>query len=831
MRYKGLLALVAVMMSLGLQARMTDMEVLTYIKTASGAGKSEQVIGRELVARGVTPEQVERVKRQYESQQDRHATSATGTRQSDINNTRGQRTPYDQRSDRDRRRREPTVQPRTARTADPQEYQEYYYSDDNDRQPVYIEDETAPERRIYGHNVFNENSLTFAPGVNIATPQDYRLGPGDEVVIDIWGQNEEHIRQTISPEGSIMVAQLGPVYLSGHTIQQADKIIKDKFSRKYGGLADSRSDASLQLGQMRSIQVDVMGEVASPGTFTLSPFATVFNALYNAGGINDIGTLRNIEVLRNGKRVATVDIYDYLFRGKQTGNIRLQEGDMVRVSPYKELVQVEGNVKRPMYYEIKPGETLQDVINYAGGFTGDAYSEMVRITRHTGRDNELVNVERGQYGSYRLKDGDAVNVGTIQDKYANRVELRGAVERPGLYAIGTDIFTIRDLINKADGLQDDAYTGRVMLYREKPDLSLEVEALDLGAILAGAAPDIELRRNDMIVISSVGELEDRGDLTIQGEVSRPGTFPYAQGSTVEDLIMQAGGLLPGASTARVDVARRIIDPSATETSGQISEIFSLSIENGLVVGSGTDFELKPYDVVTIRRSPGYIVQEFVEVSGQVMFTGPYAIAKRDERVSDILSRAGGLTPEAYLKGASLIRRLTAEQITTRRNALLNAQRAAGNDSITIEAIEVNEFFNVGVDLQKALDNPGSEFDVVVRDGDRIYVPETTTTVNIAGEVMSPTTTTYAAGRRVKDYIDLAGGYTDLANKKRIYIVYMNGTVRKAKGRDRIEPGATVIVPTKEIKEGANKLGEVMGYIQSFASLAVMAASIASLLKK
>lgn len=792
------IGLMAFLIALVASARMSDNEVLTYIESRQKAGATEEQIGRELVARGVTPDQVERLQMQLQ----KSASSKPGAgAASQIDNTRANRT-------------RPTTANMVAISSD----------------SIPAMPETQRERSIYGHNVFNESNLTFAPGQNLATPQNYVLGPGDEVIIDLWGENEEHVRQTISPEGSIMIAQLGPIYLSGNTIDKANSIVRDKFARKYGGVADNRSDISLSLGNVRSIQVDVMGEVASPGTFVLSPFSTVFHALYNAGGINDIGTLRNIEVLRNGKRVATVDIYDYLFKGKQTGNIRLQEGDVIVVPPYSQLVNVDGNVKRPMYYELKQGETLGTVLNYAGGFAGDAYSDMVRVSRSNGRDNELVNVDRGEYTTYRLKDGDVVTVGTIMDRYANRVELRGAVARPGMYAIGTDIFTLRDLVGKADGLLDDAYTGRVMLYRESPDLSLEVEALDLGAILAGTAADIELRRNDMIVISSVHEINDRGLLTIQGEVARPGEYPYAQHATVEDLILQAGGLLRGASTARVDIARRIVDPQATQATNQLSEIFSLSIDKGLGAADGSSFELQPYDVVTIRRSPGYATQEFVEIKGEIAFSGPYALTSRTERLTDLLSRAGGVTDHAYLRGASLERRMTEEEITARREALETA-RLNAEDSVAVEKIVISEYYNVGIQLDKAVENPGGQYDVVLKAGDRLVIPEMTTTVAVHGEVLSPNTVTFEPGKRVKDYVNMAGGYTDKANKRKVYVVYMNGNVAKVNGRTKLEPGCQVIIPPKTERRGQSVMAEIMGYITSLTSLGVMAASIASLLKK
>lgn len=836
MKKRILIALCAIMAVAVASARLSDEEVMIYIQEQSALGKSEAQIGRELLARGVMPQQVERIKAKYENADNTgNEGTQNNTATGKINNTRGSRTQNMQETQSRFNTGATTIGGAPAADAasgtipiPPGMAIQGY---DAQGQPIYMvveqQERTIP---IFGHNVFSEDNLTFAPGTNLATPQDYTLGPGDEVIIDLWGENEEHMRQTISPEGSIMVAQLGPIYLSGNTVQQANKIVRDKFAKKYGGVNDARSEVSLALGQTRSIQVDVMGEVTSPGTFRLSPFATVFNALYNAGGINNIGTLRNIEVLRNGKRVSTVDIYDYLFKGKQTGNIRLKEGDVIIVPPYKELVTVEGNIKRPMKYEIKPGESVGTVIEYAGGFLGDAYSDMVRLTRSNGKENALVNVERGQFKTYRMKDGDLLTVGTISDRYNNRVELRGAVERPGQYAIGKDIFTVRDLINRAEGVREDAYTGRAMLYRQSPDLTLEVEALDLGAILSGAAPDIELRRNDMLVVSTVQELNEKGDLTIQGEVTDPGNYPYAKGTTIEDLIVQAGGLRAGASTARVDVARRILDPTATESSDRVAETFTLSIEKGLMVGEGSGFELQPYDVVTIYRSPTYQTQKFVTVAGEITFAGPYPLADRAERISQVIEKAGGVNQFAYLRGASLIRQMTEEEIKARDDALEFARINAATDSVSISRINLSNYYNVEIDLEKALANPGSQYDVVLKDKDRIFIPETSTTVAIQGEVMTPNTVTFRKGQKGKKYIDQAGGFTERANKGKVYVVYMNGNVEKLKRNTRIEPGSTIVVPSKSMNK-RSIMSEIMGYVSSFTSLAVMAASIASLLKK
>lgn len=583
---------------------MTDDQVIAYIKQQSAAGKTEQQIGKELLAKGVTPEQAERIKARFEAQQGSE-TAVTTQSVSSMNRERRHDSSNDVTVDK---------------------------MDEIDREIDEGGDGIVSARQIYGHKVFNSRALTFEPSDNLATPQNYRLGPGDEVIIDIWGTSEDHLRQTISPEGSIMISQVGPVYLNGMTIADANRHVKGIFAKKYAGVTDAETDVQVTLGQVRTIQVDIMGEVATPGTFRLSPFSSVFHALYRAGGINSIGSLRNIQVLRNGKKIAGVDIYDYLFDGKTAGNIRLQEGDVIIVPPYEQLVNIDGNVKRPMYYEIKPGETIQTVIDYAGGFTGDAYSGMVRLARQSATENELYNIDREEFASYRLKDGDILTVGTILDRYANRVELKGAVYRPGMFAINKELSTVGQLIKKADGLTDDAYADRVLLYREGPELQLEVLSLDLKAILNGTAPDVKLKRNDLLVISSIKEIQDRGQLSIQGHVARPGTYPFADNITLEDLILQAGGLLDGASTARVDISRRIVNPSSTTPTEQLSENYSISVVGGLAQGEGQNFIMKPYDVVIVRRSPGYVPQEMVNIGGEVLFAGNYALEKRNERL-------------------------------------------------------------------------------------------------------------------------------------------------------------------------------------------------------
>lgn len=785
-------------------AAMTDQQVIDYIKQQTAAGKSNQQIGKELMAKGVTREQAQRIKEKFESQQNSETSPTTQSisqakaeRRHNVNNDIASESMID-----------------------------------IGREVDEGQDGQVSARQIYGHKVFNSRALTFEPSENIATPQNYRLGPGDEVIIDIWGTSEDHLRQTISPEGSIMISQIGPVYLNGMTINDANKHIKNAFSKKYAGMEDAETDIQVTLGQVRTIQVDILGEVATPGTFRMSPFASVFHALYRAGGINDIGSLRNIQVLRNGKKVAGVDIYEYLFDGKTNGNIRLQEGDVIIVPPYDQLVSIDGNVKRPMYYEIKPDETIKSLLEYSGGFTGDAYEGMVRLARQSGTENELYNIERGEFASYRLQDGDIITVGTILDRYANRVELKGAVYRPGMFAIGKDINTVSDLVKKADGVTDDAYTDRVLLYREGPDLELQIMALDLKDILEGRAKDVTLKRNDVLVISSIHELEERGALSIDGQVARPGSYPFAANTTLEDLIFQAGGLLEGASTARVDISRRIVDPTSTQQTQQISEIYTVSIENGLALNSGKGFKLMPYDHVEVRKSPGYNAQESVSVRGEVLFDGSYVLQKRNERLTDIIKRAGGILDEAYIKGAYLTRRLSEDELSSRREVLRLAMANSGpgmGDSIALSKINVSPTYNVGINLEKAIQNPGSHYDVVLQPGDALFIPEQQSTVKIAGDVMFPNTVVYEPGKKLSYYIDQAGGYGQRARKNKAFIVYLNGTVAKAKRGTPIEPGCQIIVPSKPDTSNTDWT-KILTLATSFSSVAALGATITNIFK-
>ena len=779
--------------------QMSDEAVVKYALEGRQSGKSDQQIGKELLARGVTPEQVERLKQKYE---DSRTSSETVASDQVISGQRRERP----RSSSD------TLAVEIPPVPDPAE-------------------RGADSRAVFGRNVFRSRALTFEPNENQATPENYRLGPGDEVIIDIWGENERSLREEISPEGNIMVEQVGPVYLNGLTIKEANAKLRGVFGQIYAGVSGDSpaSEVRVTLGRLRTIQVNVMGEVEMPGTYRLSSFATVFHALYQAGGVTDIGTLRNIRVLRSGREVASVDIYKYLFHGDSKDDIRLEEGDIVLVPSYDLLVEVTGCVKRPMRYEMEAGEPLSQLLAYAGGFTGDAYGREVRVVRTMGREHELFNVDSVGYGTFALMDGDSVAVGRVLDRYANRIEVQGAVYRPGMYELGEGTHTVRELIGRAEGLREDAFRGRALLFRERDDLTPEIVAVDLEGVLSGRLTDISLRRNDVLVVSSVHDLEDRGGFTIGGEVARPGVYPYAAHTTVEDLIVQAGGLLDGASTVTVEVSRRLKDPKSTTPSNGVGKVYAFSLKEGLVVDGEAGFELAPFDVVEVRRSPGYQPQRQVVLDGEVVFTGNYTLIRKNERLSDLVKRAGGITDDAYVRGGRLIRRMNEEERAVRDAALRAAQQNRGADSVSLEKLMADDYYAVGIELDKALSNPGSDYDVVLREGDRLVVPEYVSTVKINGDVMYPNTTVYLKDKRVKYYIAQAGGYGARAKRNKAYIVYMNGRVARVKGRAKVEPGCEIIVPSKRDRKRMG-IAEILGLTTSAASIGTMAASIANMTK-
>lgn len=822
-------------------AQMSDDQVIQYVQSAQMQGLSQKQMTTELLKRGVTMEQAQRLKEKYLSSQGEDTSTkqeqgATASRlrgqsagdEADMENATGnsmmgKKTTRSQLMQKRMMQRNMSGMSNGMMVTGYGDGMDDYYN----MMGMYPEEEKDPTQQIFGHNIFTNENLTFEPNINMATPANYRLGAGDEVIIDVWGASEKTIRQTISPEGNIQVSNLGPVFLSGMTVKEANSFLEREFAKKYAGISGNapNSQIKLTLGATRMIQINVMGEVAVPGTYTLSPFASVFHALYSAGGVNKIGSLRSIKVVRNGKVIADLDVYDFIMRGKMKDDIRLQEGDVILVNPYDCLVQITGKVKRPMFYEIKNSETISTLLRYSGGFTGDAYKKAIRLIRKTGREHQVYNVDEMDYSVFKLEDGDELSVDSVLARFENRVEVRGAVYRGGMYQLDGTVNTVKQLIKKAEGIRGDAFMNRVIIDRENEDLSREVIPIDLKGLLNGTVADIPLHRNDILYIPSINDLKEEAMVTIHGEVANPGSFLHANKMTVEDLVIKADGLLEAASTARINVSRRIKDPKNSTYSNVVGETFSFELKDGFVVGDD-GFYLEPFDEVYIRKSPAYHVQQNVVVAGEVLYSGSYALSKKNERLSDLISKSGGVTPDAYIKGTRLIRKMTTEEARRRDDAVLMASK----NGTGADAIDKGDTYSVGIDLEKALAHPGSDYDMVLREGDALYIPEFVSTVKISGAVMYPNTVLYKPGEKLSYYANQAGGY-NRAKKSKVFAVYMNGTVSRIKrgSSKAIEPGCEIIVPGKGPKNKMS-MAEIIGMGTSVASMATMVATMVNIFK-
>ena len=782
-RLASLITTLLLLFSVNIFAQLSDEQVIREAMKYNEQGMSQSQIFQELSKRGVTAIQFQRI-RERMNKQEVQKNSSSG--QIQVNPMRGE-------------------------------------TDDKSliiREDQQISTETTPsQNRIFGHDFFSRENLTFAPNVNMPTPANYVLGPGDEVIIDVWGDSELNLKYVIAPDGYINIPGLGRIQLNGMTVEQATARIRRSFSSIYSDLDSDqpRTFLGISVGNTRTIKVNVMGEVLQPGTYTLTSFASAFHALYAAGGTNKIGSLRDIKVFRNGKVAASIDIYEYLMKGNNMGDITLRDGDVIKVEPVGILAQIVGEVKRPMKYEMRPEETMSDLIRFAGGFAGKAYQKNVHLDRKGQTSMESYTITDDQYSRFNLHDGDSITVGDILRKYTNAVEIEGAVNRPGKYAIGDNLRTLKDLIRIAQGTTGDAYLLRALLYREKDDLTQTMESIDLVALMENSIPDIVLRRNDKLFVPSVIGLTDSLTVYIGGEVRNAGEYPYAANMSVEDIILQAGGLTESASTARVDVFRRIKNPGSTITSNTTGEFFTFSLKDGLIVAGNKDFTLRPFDQVVVRKSPGYEEQQNIFVEGEVLFGGQYAKLYKDERLSSFINRAGGLTQQAYAKGARLSRKLNEAEILRAKDAL-RASTKIQKDSLFIDELELSSQY-VGIDLERALKTPGGEDDIILRDGDVITVPYYVGTVKISGGVMYPNTVTYNRGMSLSSYIRQAGGYSRLAMKSKPFVIYMNGKV--ASGRwAKIEPGCEIVVPEKPDKEPMS-VQAILGISTSVASLALL----------
>lgn len=860
-----ILLLLALPLHLLAQSSMTDSQVASYIQQEMKRGTSQSQIVTHLMQSGVDISQIRRVRKAYERAKDGaglgEATASRGQGQRRLRqaNGVGKQGTGDKQADALATReanaqRDATTTQRLAGNAS---WQQQYDDEDSDfkRYQENIaafsdgnEDDNATgktnKKKVFGRDIFSNKNLSFEPLMNIATPQNYVLGAGDQVSVDIYGASQKSVDCTVSPDGDIVIEGYGPIRVGGLSVAAAKARLRATLGSRY-----QSSRINLSLGQTRTVSINVMGEVVKPGTYTLSAFASVFNALYMAGGTNDIGTLRNIKIYRNNRLVSVCDIYDYILNGKMTGNVRLHDGDVIIVGPYDCLVNVTGKVKRPMYYEMKRNESLQTLLRYAGGFTGDAYKKAVRVNRKTGREYAVFNVDEFDMSAFRIADGDSVSVDSILPRYANTVEIKGAVFRPGMYQLGDGINSVRSLVQHAEGLTEEAFTSRAVMHRMKADRTLRVIPVDIQGIMDGRVADIPLKENDVLFIPTKQTAMNEQTISIQGEVVYPGIYKYADNETLEDFVLQAGGLTDKASTVKVDVARRVGNHKALTTDSIIAKTYSFALKDGFVVDGEQGFVLQPFDEVYVRKDPSYTVQQNVSIDGEVTFPGTYALSRRKMRLTDLVAAAGGATRLAYVHGARLERR-TNEAERKRMEAALQMQNemlqqellslAASQTSGSalqqvgqqskdeqLKKFQVPNTYPVGIELDKALANPKGDANIVLREGDRLVLPQYTATVKVNGAVMYPNTVSFIKGKGVGYYINASGGYSQNARKSGAYVIYMNGMVSKS-SKAKVEPGCEIVVPSK-IRRRTSP-AEILNIGSSMSSIAAMIATIANMAK-
>lgn len=807
------------------QTSMSDDQILKYVQreTQKGTPQTEIVMG--LMKKGVSIDQIQRLKSKYSKQKSSSAIGAkniTGTsrlRENDADNTTTGKV-LSMKKGLQTNQIDLSGMTAEQRALYLQEQQSQYFNeldfispDSADMLDGLIMDAEDKKSKIFGHDIFRKKKLTFETDMNIPIPDDYILGAGDMVFVDISGASQLTFDGEISPEGSIFIEGYAPIHIAGLTISQANAQVKHALGKYFSG-----STITLTVGQTKSITVNVMGEVENPGTYTLSAFSSVFHALYMAGGANEIGTLRNIKVYRNNRLVSTVDIYDYILNGKLSGNIRLSSNDVIVVGPYEALVQITGQVKRPMFYEMRPTESVATLLKYSGGFAGGAYQDQVRLIRKNSGKREIFTIDEFQMGTFKVADGDSLFVDSVLDRYANMVEVKGAVFRPGKYQIGGNVSTVRQLVEQAGGLTEDAFQTRALIHRYKADRTLEVIQVPIKELMTHEIADITLKNEDVLYIPSLKESQNERIFTIYGEVYYPGVYNYAENTTIEDLVLQAGGLKDAASTVRIDVSRRIRDTKATNLSSVLAHTYTFRLKDGFIVNGDSNFILQPFDEVFVRRSPGYVEQKHVSVEGEVAFSGTYTLAGKAQRLSDLIKMAGGLTSEAYLKGARLIRELSD---TERLKQQSLTKFIHSSDPAELKKFDLNNIRYVGINLNKALENKGSnEWDLVLQEGDRLIIPQYTNTVTINGEVMYPNSVAYIPGEGLDYYINQAGGYSQKARKRKVFAVNMNGTVTRVRKAKDIQPGCEIVVPAKE-KQNRVSLAEMTGVGTALAAIATV----------
>ena len=852
-RYLSLILVSFMMIGVYAQSGMTDSQVMDFIAKETKKGTPNAQIVTKLMQNHVDISQIRRVRNQFEKLKNGGGNTTTsienaeGSGRGRVNNSDPKQA-YQQENEAVEQNSNYRVsrmaydRPRGSEAVEGEQMQDML--EDMTDEEKESDNSKGNRKKVFGHDFFNRQDLSFEPVMNIATPANYRLGPGDAVYIDIYGASQKSTQSTVSPDGDINIDGFGPVQVSGLTVAQANARLRSTLGSRY-----SSSKVRLTVGQTKTMLVNVMGEVKKPGTYTLSAFATVFHALHMAGGVTDLGTLRNIKVYRNGSLVTVVDVYDYMLNGILTGNVRLSDNDVIVVGAYDCLVNISGKVKRPMYYEMKKNESVGTLIRYAGGFSGDAYTKSVRVLRKNGRQYSIFTVNEFDMGSFRIADEDSVGVDSIIPRFENMVQVKGAVFHPGMYQVGDDINSVRSLIEAAEGVTEEAFVGRAIIHRMKEDRSLEVIPVDLKGIMDGSVADVALQNEDVLFIPTRQDAQEEQTLTIHGEVQYPGIYKYAANETLEDLILQAGGLRETASTVKVDVARRIINSSALSPDSVIAQTYSFALKDGFVVDGEPGFVLKPFDHVYVRRSPGYNTQSNIFVDGEVLFSGAYTMVKRDTRLSDLVRLSGGFTDMAYVQGARLIRAVNADERARmesilrmeserQQKNLLEMAATSQNGSFSdiakqtqqkeLEKFNIPDSYPVGIELEKAIAKPGCDADILLREGDHLVVPRYNGTVKINGAVLYPNSVSYVAGKNVAYYIDQAGGFGNDAKKRDTYILYMNGMVAKVGHNAKVRPGCEIVVPTK--RQSRMGLADKLAIGTSTATIATMIATIANMAK-
>ena len=783
------------MMAMGVSAQgMSDQQVISFIASEVKAGTSQSQIVTKLMQKGVKIDQIRRMRNQYDKQISSRGLSvaADGAVSMAAERMKGN-------SDGTTSQELTTARRGTTGTIEQDAAEEVK----DVEQDVKATQGTAPDANgkvVFGRNLFSQANPNFQPNVNTPIPTTYVLGPGDQVVVDIYGASQQTLIHTISPEGTVTVSGYGPIYLSGLTVAAAQQKLRNTIGSRY-----KSSDLRLTIGNTRTIQVNIMGEVRAPGTYHLSAFANVFYALYRAGGPSSLGTLRNIKVYRNGRLVTIVDLYEFILNGRLAGNINLQDNDVIQVPTYECLVGITGSVKRPMFYEMRKNESVATLLKYAGGFTGDAHKTSVNLVRQTGERYQVYTIGEFDMSTFKLEDNDAITVDGMINRFENMVEIKGAIFRPGQFQLGGNVTSVRGLIEAAGGLTEDAYQEHAVLHRLKADRSLEILPVDVQGIMGGTVADIPLKNEDVLFIMTQEDLRQERTLTISGQVMSPGTYEYADNVTIEDLIVMAGGLRDQASLMRVEVSRVLRDKYATKKTNQYAQKFHFDLKNGLFIDQDRKFLLEPYDHVTIYASPVFNQSKMVTVRGEVHWEGTVAMEQRNTHLSDIIEMAGGITEQAYLRGATLMRKMSEEERTRMQatmKAVQNLLHEKG-DSVTYEKLDLDNNYPVYIDLEQAMKKPGCDADILMREGDQIFIPEYNPIVRVSGEVMFPNSMFYESGKNYKYYVNQAGGFGNRAKKSKAFIVYQNGKASLVKDGAKPEPGCEIVIPSKKRKKGVD----------------------------